>query len=831
MDLFKVNPEESAAALRKLITPEEIQLHGAEQGHWIARKVPQLFDVAPQLAADIFTAFFGYTERSEEQTSMGGGRILAMTSNRRQDYHHAHWQLAQFFHQFVEEHFQLCKPIIMAAVGSLIESEHAPRTRTDGITYTVDGETRTVLVDYSAIWDSSSVRSEALDIADAYFEKLEALLKLPSTAEVAREIAAEFLRDAQYAYFLRKILTVAKNTGPSLAKIVYPLFTSDAALWSYDLSSLIGEALQTNYIGLDEPSRKEVELAIHQLCHGEEGDRLEAKEDTRDKLLGCIPVDQLVLPESIKRVKEMSSKGGPPVNRPPYISHGVRVSPYSEAERMRERGVPIDAEPNATLREKGKRLWEFATRFNNGIPKESDLSGIEPEINSLQTMLVDMPEGLHKDVLNSVEAQLLAACATAAKVKSLDCDGPLGQKLRTILFSGLASTEPKYNPKDDAQWDRTSGWGAPVQRIEAAAGIGNLIAHRSCVDEVLLTHVRRAIADPVPAVRFQVATRLLPLYDKDLNSLWSILSTFVREEPRAGVLSGALYGVIQPLAGRYRAEVVELIRALLGRTDLANNGGEAFEWGHRIATGLYIWQDDAAAFALVRPRLEGESFRPGFAGQCIRDMREALAFSSDVPKETDKAIRQRAFGVIEIIVTSITNRMDHLIHGIKVEDRDGRWQEDFQELARLVDYIGNQIYFSSGAYDGKSSQKQMSTESRRIFWKESQHAIRLLSDVAIPSAAHHLVKTLQSFISFEPIGVFHAIAAVVKSAKSWGYQYESMAVDLLVKVTESYIAEYRMELQKDRQSREELIDILETFVEAGWPSARRLSYRLEEIFR
>ena len=32
---------------------------------------------------------------------MGGSRILAMTSNRRQDYHQAHWQLAQHF-------FQIC---------------------------------------------------------------------------------------------------------------------------------------------------------------------------------------------------------------------------------------------------------------------------------------------------------------------------------------------------------------------------------------------------------------------------------------------------------------------------------------------------------------------------------------------------------------------------------------------------------------------------------------------------------------------------------------------------------------------------------------------------
>jgi hypothetical protein len=171
MDLFRANPEESAAALRKLITPEEIQLHGAEQGHWIARKLPQLFDVDPVLSADIFAAFFGYNERSEEQTSMGGGRILAMTSNRRQDYHHAHWQLAQYFAQFVEEQFQLCKPIVKAAVDNLIEAEHAPRTQPNAICYTMDGQPRTVLVDYSAIWDSSSVRSEALDIADILFRR------------------------------------------------------------------------------------------------------------------------------------------------------------------------------------------------------------------------------------------------------------------------------------------------------------------------------------------------------------------------------------------------------------------------------------------------------------------------------------------------------------------------------------------------------------------------------------------------------------------------------------------------------------------------------------
>jgi hypothetical protein len=831
MDLFAVNPEDSALALRKLITTDEIRVHGAQQGHWIARKLPLLFDDDPQLAADIFTAFLGYDELSEEQTSMGGSRILAMTSTRRQDYQQAHWQMAQSFPQFVEEHFELCAPIIVAAVENLIETDHAPRTRTDLIAYDLDGEQHTVLVDYSAIWDSSSVPNEVLQIADTYFRKLEALAKSPSTVDLAATTAGWFLQQARYAYFLRKVLLVAEKTGPALASVVYPLLLSDSALWSYDLSSLIGETLRTSFAGLDENARKAVELAILRLPRGESGDRLVAKEGIRDRLLGCIPVDQLALPESIDRAVQMTANGGGPKNGPPAVWHGARAVAYTEADRLRERGVPIDAEPNATLRAAAERLWEFAGRFNNAIPKESDVAAIETEIDFVRGMLLEKRDAIHEDVLSPAEAQLLAACSAAAKAKSLDCTTPLGQKLRAILFSGMESEKPAYDPESDAQWDRTSGWGAPIQRIEAAAGIGNLIAHRSCFDKLLLTNVQRALADPVPAVRFQVATRLLPMYDKDIASLWSILGRLVRKEPRAGVLSGVLYTVINPLAGRYKAEVIELVRALLERKDLPDDGGEAFEWGHRIAAGLYLWQDDTAAFAVVQPCVAGANFRPKYAAHCLMDIREAVTFASESPRESDAAIRRRAFGLIETIVGSVAISMDHLLSKVDVEKRDARWQEEFQKLAHLVDYIGNQIFFSSGAFDGTNSQKKLDTEQRRTFWNESQRAIRLLSDVAIPSVAHHLLETLQSFISFDPGGVFHAIAAVVRSAKSWGYQYESMAVDLLVKVTETYLAEHRLLLQKDQRSREELIDILETFVEAGWPSARRLSYRLEEIFR
>ena len=43
--------------------------------------------------------------------------------------------------------------------------------------------------------------------------------------------------------------------------------------------------------------------------------------------------------------------------------------------------------------------------------------------------------------------------------------------------------------------------------------------------------------------------------------------------------------------------------------------------------------------------------------------------------------------------------------------------------------------------------------------------------------------------------------------------------------------EYRSLLQEDTECRIALRKTLDAFVEAGWPSAQQLSYRLDEIFR
>lgn len=83
----------------------------------------------------------------------------------------------------------------------------------------------------------------------------------------------------------------------------------------------------------------------------------------------------------------------------------------------------------------------------------------------------------------------------------------------------------------------------------------------------------------------------------------------------------------------------------------------------------------------------------------------------------------------------------------------------------------------------------------------------------------------------EPISVFEKIGKIVSIAQQGGYQYESLAADLIVKIIERYLAEYRWVFRENEKCQRTLMKILDIFVNAGWPSARRLTYRLEEIYR
>jgi hypothetical protein len=78
--------------------------------------------------------------------------------------------------------------------------------------------------------------------------------------------------------------------------------------------------------------------------------------------------------------------------------------------------------------------------------------------------------------------------------------------------------------------------------------------------------------------------------------------------------------------------------------------------------------------------------------------------------------------------------------------------------------------------------------------------------------------------------VLRMAAEVVACSKRFNYNLDSMAMGEVVKLVESILADYRDKVQ-DVASVNHLLSILDGFVEAGWPEALNLVWRLDEIYR
>lgn len=129
----------------------------------------------------------------------------------------------------------------------------------------------------------------------------------------------------------------------------------------------------------------------------------------------------------------------------------------------------------------------------------------------------------------------------------------------------------------------------------------------------------------------------------------------------------------------------------------------------------------------------------------------------------------------------------------------------------------------------------MSNVQLKRFWKESALLFDALSSEPHPHTAHHIVQALHHLMPCAPREVFVAATKSICTSASAGFQHESLAVGDVVKLIQRALADHRDIFQsvegKESECLKSLLKVLDLFVEAGWPEARELTHRLEEIYR
>ena len=819
----------SAELLRRAIAPDHLARYGSEELSVLADAVAPLTAHDPGLVKDIYRAAFGYGETSDAPTSIRRG-VLSLTSTRRDEYQSALYQLVQAYPAFLRAAPQAAVVAMNSALECYVTSEHSP-TGEDAAEYDLDGVRACLLADHSRIWDHGQgyPHEDAIQLLDCVQRRLEGIAKQQGSAAKLADLLDTLVRTCQLAVVWRRLLRSGARYPNQIGMRIRAVGWSLPVLMCADTTRDVGRLNAALFLDLSETDRAKIERAILSIPDDASSEHQSWAEWTRDRLLGCLPVDGLVIAESRERLSTLRAADAIPENEDGFTSQfGTRA--VDEVELLAAEGVPVDEEPNRRLRSLERPVTDFADAHLNEIPASQRLAEVFPHLTELHTALRSSEaDGVHEKQADSAWGSLAKACAAIAKMEALNCQDEEGAFVRAVLLETSKNRVPTVDGDADERFvDPT--WGSPAARIEAAAGLVTILRYPSCDDSDVLAAVERLIVDPAPCVRYQIACRLMYPYAHDPEWTWRMIERMARD-PSIGVMRG-LVRTLSFLRFREPKRVASITIGIMQAVADAPNRKKLSNSCARVLADLFVGGRDAAASAVIDGIADDPVAHLEEASHLVSRFREILVAGAVDPRDPEAdAARERSWRFLLRVTKGAAAGFRRGVErqGSAQPVTEGRpTEEQTKALAGVLGSVGWSICFASGV---KDADERPGEQVLRRFYTESREVFDELADVGLPHLSHRLLEALEILVPINPRGVFRRVARVVRGGRKGAYEYDSLAEDVIVRIVDRYLADHRDLFQRDEEARKHLILVLDTFVRAGSEGAWRLSFGLDGIFR
>jgi hypothetical protein len=792
----------------------------------LTNEVAHLIPHDSNLVGLIYEKVFGYEETSQDQTHMGG-HVIPMISNRRQDYGMCHFCLIQVFPKFLATQTPSALRSGLKAIQAFVIQDHLLRYLRDGkkfedliLQFEFRGGIASYVEDGSAIWDETSYPDRELQIADEIFNWFSEAVKNNRTTDI-KTFLETFKTNVSLAFLWSRLLVVAATHPATLGQCLWELAKAEPFFEQNDTLHAVGLFLERAAEFFSKEQRQEIEQAILDLPRDAEGQKKEFREKRRNRLIARIPAAFLVSPDAITLRSVLEKESGLPPNEPLFkITSSFKD--YSEEDYFREQGAKLDSPANQKIRELYKPLKEWGEKGK----EESQIDVLLPNAVVLKDVLAK-ESGADETVINTAWTHL-AAFASDAIVKTKSSDTNTFSELRKIVLDAAKHPLPVFNSNYDSNWNHAS-W-SPAPRNDAAQALP-WMAHFG-EDKEILTAIQKLASDPVPSVRFLLACELWRIVEHNSGLMWSTLDEFAEKETNGTVLQGVTVSLWQ-LIRWDKARSLKLIEKLLNRAveesdDEAKARGslvsmvvdyavtENNQWARET---IACWRNNAlelAATLAVAGRRLIAYIAPNVIEIQLERARELLIMHLDTAAKA---------------LTDLRKRKD-----IPKEEFQIKWKQ----LYGIIDEAVMRIYFAADIDSNLRQQKniQLNDEARKQFFIRALPVLEKILEfgkqpeigMLLAPTAHHFMELLNGVLRYDPPLVLRMAAEVVSCSKRFNYNLDSMAMGEIVKLVESILADYRDKVQ-DEASIKNLLELLDAFVEVGWPEALSLVWRLDEIYR
>lgn len=823
------NVDEVQTIVRELLNRFGLPTAGSHEAFWLAHEINRIVWLDAELAAELYERAFAHKETSEETTSIGGGVVLTLTSTRRQDFSSALYGLQTGFSRFLEVAPVHASLAATRSVEAEIEREKPiPPDEQKTFRFSYDDVETNYLSDHSEIWDSGFREYNSLNLLDSALKRLSEQLKEDAGREVGRSMLLCVLRNARHAVVWKHLLETSALNIREMYRAVVPLLTISPFIAAPEVTVAVGNVLAAAYQTdlVTDADAVAIEAAIADVPQTQLILRYEKPESIRNRLLRCIPAEQL---RSIE-LKALSAalEGESLRKNEPFFRSSFSSGTFSPEDWLREQGVDTSTPENSNILEALKPLREFEHKYLNEVPSLEESARAESLLRRLQLMLQErsaLPEPLDEQAIGT----MCAVGESILKNDKLAIDSSIVQLCKDIVLVGARHPSPKFMADSDDKFDMP-GWGSPSPRIDAAQGLGNFIWNWG-LDEQVTSAFEELRRDKVPAVRYQVASFAAGLYKHGaFERFWSLITQMMTEERTTGVML-AIVSTLGRVAGQDPKRVVELLSSAIERGLPRTERHDLTHTLLGILAGLFIARGDSRANEILL-RFESDPVR--FHREMIEEVLVASVYIAP-PSGNEPDTRMRARQVLERVLLSAYPALQNTIKRDVSEERT----KEFRDLLGLQDEVATRVRFAlEENLAGDDTQTRTTEDDRRVRYFELKPVLELLTTrrnipgphYLAPHTAHYLMETMNFVLPFDPQSVVEYASAICTAASTMSYQFDSMAISEAVKLVERVLADHK-DVLRDSAAANALGTILDIFVRAGWPQALQLTFTLDQAIR
>lgn len=836
IDTFSTDPIASQALLVRIFDPNRFAKHGWKDVPALCLRIEQLASKAPDFVAQIYAKTYAHSVDSNNVTHIGNSRILSLTSNTRQDYEAAWYALSRFFPKFLSSHpVEAAKALVGAVEAYVARNRFAPKEQ-NVITCTFNDRTLRLKPDRSYMWASDPEAQYDQDGQKLVAAFATAFTTLPEDTALA--VTKQLVSTAMSAIiWSRLFLAVVRHGGESLIDFLWPIAARKDWLMQPDTSKDAIDVVVSGYArrSIAEKEAFERSALVFDISELEPtltlisgtlgfSDKLEAKRRLLTRLFSGIGMEQLVTEEAREYLASLPPQAHQSNERLYSVDtiweERVTIGIFDQIPD-RDRDIPANATIMTAI-EKARAYFGLESE-QSSKPEIETWKGLSI-LESVAQCLV-APD-LNLDLRCLGEGTIGQGCACLAKDQHLVLDKlDPAERFVALLKIAVHSDAPSVDGNTEARFEQSPSWGSPAPRVDAAVAALDACIQRPDLYPLLRNYIDRLLDDAHPATRLQAATHLVRLWDIDRPGFWSRLSHRLHHESNFGVLR-YIFDLLRRILRTDPVQTEEQLLAILTRFSNTSNEWRLAKLTAPLFTDLAVAYSSLAAQDILNHWIKEPVVYKEPLSVIVVALRDAVALGLQPGEAGDSKMRHRAQTLFHSIVEAINAHF-------KSYDLNAEIPDDQVEALRacmvLLDTAGMQLYL--GVSQTKGGTDSLSDAGCTTFLKEMTSTIKLLGETPQPQTVYHLMQLIEILVPYGPSQAFDLTAHAIRAGGSQsGYQYESLGADLLVRLIGTFLADHK-DIFADEDRRQALVGCLEIFMEAGWPAARRLLYRLPEFFQ